>query len=145
MSNAISPLQESLLTLIIRVNAICLMQYLNYNKNFLFNDVKKYHLGITKALIKNKEKASDTKTNITSFKFFEEQIKGKNNFPWKGSIIDFNLKLTFKRINYRIFLAVAYKDSKKYHKLIIIVAYASTFQLSEKDLRKRDKFLLTTR
>ena len=102
-------------------------------------------LEIAKTLIKDKEKASASKTNITSFKFSEGQIKGENNFGGKGCIIDFNLKLTFKRINYRIYLAVAYKDSKKYHKLIIIVAYAPTFQLSEKDPRKRDKFLPATR
>lgn len=102
-------------------------------------------LEIAKTLIKDKEKASASKTNITSFKFSEGQIKGENNFGGKGCIIDFNLKLTFKRINYQIYLAVAYKDSKKYHKLIIIVAYAPTYQLSEKDPRKRDKFLPATR
>ena len=91
-SNTISPLYTVLKVLNVGILNVRKCQE-NYNKNFLFNDVKKYHLqilGITGTHIKGKEKVSDSNTNITNFKFSEEHIQGSNNFAGEGCITDFN-------------------------------------------------------
>lgn len=87
----------------------------DYNNNLLFNNVEKYYfrsLELLKHTSSKIKRKSDININGKRFKFFEGGIKGANNFAGVGCIIDSNLRPTFKRINDRICLAVAYTDSK---------------------------------
>ena len=105
-------------------------------------------LGITETNIAGEEEREkysvrmEDKNKITKndYHFFTGGISEQNVYSGVGCVIDEELDPSFKRISDRICTAeIQLKD----HKIIIIVAYAPTMIVSEKEPQKRDEFYQT--
>ena len=103
-------------------------------------DAKKYGInimGLTETHMEEEEKENITVGN-TSYNIYHNGINNKNKYTGVGLLINAEIKTDFKKISDRI--CVAEIDLNIQKKIIVIVAYAPTLVVSEKQPSEREDF-----